>query len=94
MLHPVVAAKFWGFSSAEQSHTSLSERVREVVILAVGAVWRADYELYAHPALARKAGISQQAVTRLANGGLPDDLSSWNESKCSTWRHCRASDLR
>jgi 4-carboxymuconolactone decarboxylase len=49
--------------------------VREVVILAVGAVWRADYELYAHSAAARKAGISAEAVNALANGEIPDGLS-------------------
>jgi 4-carboxymuconolactone decarboxylase len=53
----------------------LNERVRQVVILAVGAVWRADYELYAHSAAALKAGISDPAVKALANGEIPDDLS-------------------
>jgi 4-carboxymuconolactone decarboxylase len=41
----------------------------------VGAVWGADYALYAHCALARKAGLSDIAVTTLANAGTPDDLS-------------------
>jgi 4-carboxymuconolactone decarboxylase len=53
----------------------LSKRVREVVILAVGAVWQADYELYAHLAVARKAGLSDQTSRTLVDGGLPDDLS-------------------
>jgi len=46
-----------------------------VVIIAVGAVWAADYELYAHTAMGRNAGLSDQAVTTLAGGGIPDDLS-------------------
>jgi 4-carboxymuconolactone decarboxylase len=46
-----------------------------VVIIAVGAVWGADYALYAHCALARNAGLSDVAVTTLANAGIPDDLS-------------------
>jgi hypothetical protein len=49
--------------------------VREVVIIAVGAVWGADYELYAHRAVARTAGLSEDAVTALADGRIPDDLS-------------------
>jgi 4-carboxymuconolactone decarboxylase len=49
--------------------------VRQVVILAVGAVWRADYELYAHSAAARTAGVSEHAVKALANGEIPDELS-------------------
>ena len=47
----------------------------QVAILAVGAVWRADYELYAHSAAARAAGISEHAVKALANGEIADDLS-------------------
>jgi 4-carboxymuconolactone decarboxylase len=75
LLHPEVAAKILEFSAADKTHTTLSKRVHEVVIVAVGAVWGADYELYAHTTLARNAGLSEHAVTTLANGGIPDDLS-------------------
>jgi len=75
LLHPEMAAKFSEFQAGEKAHTTLSPRVREVVIVAVGAVWGADYELYAHTTLARNAGLSEHAVTTLANGGIPDDLS-------------------
>jgi 4-carboxymuconolactone decarboxylase len=73
LLDPEVGAKVLELSAA-QKNTTLSRRVREVVIIAVGAVWGADYELYAHCALARNAGFSEHAVTTLANGGIPDDL--------------------
>ena len=46
-----------------------------MVIIVVGAVWRADYELYAQINVARKAGLSDDAITVLANGGIPEDLS-------------------
>ena len=75
LLHPEMAAKFSEFQAGEKAHTTLSPRVREVVIVAVGAVWGADYELYAHTTLARNAGLSEHAVATLANGGIPDDLS-------------------
>jgi 4-carboxymuconolactone decarboxylase len=75
LLNPAIAAPFLDLQFAEQLHTSLSERVREVVILAVGAVWQADYELYAHLAVARKAGLSEEAARMVAAGALPDDLS-------------------
>src|ERR1700752_231155 len=75
LLQPEVAAKFSDFQAAEKTHTTLSPRVHEVVIIAVGAVWGADYALYAHCAVARKAGLSNDAVTTLANAGIPDDLS-------------------
>ena len=76
LLNAPVASALFGLQFAEVFHTSLTARVREVVILAVGAVWQSDYELYAHSAAARKAGISEDAVRVLVRGGLPpDDLS-------------------
>lgn len=75
LLNPAIAAPFLDLQFAEQVHTSLSARVREVVILAVGAVWQADYELYAHLAVARKAGLPEDAARAVATGGLPADLS-------------------
>jgi 4-carboxymuconolactone decarboxylase len=75
LFSPGISTPFMDFHDAEEKHTSLSERVRQVVILAVGAVWKADYEIYAHAAAARAAGISADAIRTLSTGGLPDDLS-------------------
>ncbi|MGO9067537.1 carboxymuconolactone decarboxylase family protein [Mycobacterium sp.] len=72
---PTVAGAFLELQASEQRHTSLSDRVRQVVILAVGAAWAADYEIYAHSAVARHSGIPDDAVRRLAAGSLPDTLS-------------------
>jgi 4-carboxymuconolactone decarboxylase len=71
---PIVAGAFLQLQASEEHHTSLSDRVRQVVILAVGAAWAADYETYAHSAVARRSGIPADAVRRLAKGGLPDAL--------------------
>ena len=75
LLNPAIAAPFLDLQFAEQMHTSLSARVREVVILAVGAVWQADYELYAHLAVARKAGLPEGAARAVAAGRIADGLS-------------------
>ena len=72
---PEMASCFADLQAAEAKYTPLSESVRQVVILAVGAVWKADYELYAHSAVALKAGLSESAVRSLANGGCPEDLT-------------------
>jgi 4-carboxymuconolactone decarboxylase len=66
---PEMATCFADLQAAEARYTPLSERVRQVVIFAVGAVWKADYELYAHSAVARKAGLSEAAIRSLASGG-------------------------
>ena len=75
LLNPAMTSASSGLLLGEREHTSLSARLREVVILAVGAVWQSDYELYAHSAAARKAGISEGAIRVLVSGGIPEDLS-------------------
>jgi hypothetical protein len=40
-LTPDISSTFFEIQSAEENHTSLSERTRQVVILTVGAVWQA-----------------------------------------------------
>jgi 4-carboxymuconolactone decarboxylase len=71
---PTVAGAFLQLQASEERHTSLSDRVRQVVILAVGAAWAADYEIYAHSAVARRGGIPTDTVRHLAEGRLPDTL--------------------
>ena len=43
--------------------------------MTVGAAWQAPYELYAHCAVGRHVGLSDDEVRILAEGGLPKDLS-------------------
>jgi 4-carboxymuconolactone decarboxylase len=76
LLTPGISSAFFDLAVAERKHTSLSNRTREVVILTVGAVWQAPYELYAHCAVGRDAGLSEDAVRTLAEGALPTDLSA------------------
>lgn len=64
------------FTDAETANSSLDARVREVVILSVGAAWNSPYELYAHSAVAKSAGISEEAVRALVAGEASDDLTA------------------
>ena len=75
LLHPEVTAKLSDFQDTEAAQTTLPQRAREVVIITVGAVWGADYELYARGHVARKAGLSDHAIATLIAGGIPEDLS-------------------
>ena len=75
LLNPAISEQFLQLQFTEAQHTSLSERARQVVILTVGAVWHAGYELYAHSAAARHAGLPEAAIATLVGGGLPDDLT-------------------
>ena len=87
LLTPDISSAFLDLAVAEQKHTSLSKRSREVIILTVGAVWQAPYELYAHCAVARYVGHSDDAVRTLAEGGLPQNLT---DEEAVTHRVARA----
>jgi 4-carboxymuconolactone decarboxylase len=73
---PIICGSFLQFQAAEEEHTSLPPRVRQVVILAVGAVWHSAYELYAHSAVARTVGLPDQVIQALADGQMPGELSA------------------
>jgi 4-carboxymuconolactone decarboxylase len=75
LLNPAISAQFLKLQFTEEQTTSLTERVRQVVILTVGAVWHADYELYAHSAAARQVGLPATAIATLVNGDLPEELT-------------------
>jgi 4-carboxymuconolactone decarboxylase len=75
LLNPQIGAEFLKLQATEELHTSLDERLRQVVILTVGAVWQAPYELYAHSAAARYAGLSDAVVAELVTGDMPDGLT-------------------
>jgi 4-carboxymuconolactone decarboxylase len=72
---PGVSAGFGDFAQAEATSTSLDNRVRQVVILTVGAVWNSPYELYAHSAEARHAGLPDEVIDELVAGQIPAQLS-------------------
>ncbi|MEH2184410.1 carboxymuconolactone decarboxylase family protein [Nostoc sp.] len=75
LFSPRLTSAFLELQAIEEKHTSLSDQVRQVLILSVGAVWKSEYELYAHSAVARKAGLSEESIRSLVSGGLPNDLS-------------------
>jgi 4-carboxymuconolactone decarboxylase len=72
---PGVGAGFLDFEAAEDQSTSLDERVRQVVILSVGSVWKGDYEMYAHDAIARQAGFSSETIQALETGEVANELT-------------------
>jgi 4-carboxymuconolactone decarboxylase len=49
--------------------------VQQVAILTLGVAWRSDYEVYAHTAEARHAGVPEDAVDAIVAGQPPIGLS-------------------
>ena len=73
---PNIALTFQQLQKEEREFTSLSERVRQVVILSVGSCWKAEYEIYAHSAAARHVGFSDKCAAALAAGQPSPELSA------------------
>lgn len=83
LLHPEVTAKLLEFQVAESANTSLSLGVREVVIIVLGAVYGADYELYAHKSVARTAGLADDHVPRPLRRKHPGRPGRAREARCT-----------
>jgi len=51
--------------------TSIERRLSEIAIITVGARWQAEFEWWAHAAMAREHGVSDEAVDAIARGDDP-----------------------
>jgi 4-carboxymuconolactone decarboxylase len=71
---PLISQVVQAVTTTESQETSLGKKVREVVILTVGAVWQCAYELYAHAAVAESVGHDAATVQALAAGQKPASL--------------------
>lgn len=72
---PEVGETYLDYFTAEKKNTTLSQRVHEIVILTVGAAWNSPYEQYAHAAVAKTVGLSDEIIQAIATGQSPEGLS-------------------
>ena len=92
LLSPAMGDAFLALQQAETKNTTLSERVRQVVILTVGAVWGADYERYAHAAVSRRLGFPSSTIEALSRGEpdaalKPEELTAQRFALALTREH-------
>lgn len=73
---PRISRSYNDLIGVEMSQTELSAPVREIVILTVGVEWQADYETYAHAAVARAVGLSGTVITAVLNSHTPSDVTA------------------
>jgi 4-carboxymuconolactone decarboxylase len=74
---PGVGHALQALGAAVRYRTELSDRVREIAVLAVAAAWQCDFEMDAHEAIARAAGVTEAEINAVRMGGelpLSDDL--------------------
>lgn len=76
---PSVGGPLQELGTAIRYRTSLTDRAREVAILAVAAEARSDFEWYAHEPIALACGISARDVGAIRVGASPQDLDETEE---------------
>jgi 4-carboxymuconolactone decarboxylase len=72
---PELGTAIWGVTKAMTQFRYLPEYARQIAILVVGAHFGAAYEIYAHSAVARSVGISDDQSATIVAGRRPPDLS-------------------
>ncbi len=84
---PEVASAFVAFAEASARYTSLSARVREIVVLSTCSAWGAAYPVYAHERTARQAGLQQSVIKEIVSGNIPDVLSDQEQAAARMTQH-------
>ena len=62
------AERFLGLGAALLRESELDPQLRELVIIRVGVLCRAEYEVHQHIRLARRAGVAQEKIDALRDG--------------------------
>ena len=73
--HPDLLRRWLVFGSHVLAKSTLSARHRELLILRVGWLCRAPYEWGQHVVIARREGITNEEIARIAEG---PDASGWD----------------
>ena len=68
LLQPAFGAALQALGSAVRYETTLSARAREIAILLVAHHWQSSFEIYAHEAVGRAAGLTGAELAALRAG--------------------------
>jgi 4-carboxymuconolactone decarboxylase len=69
---PAVGRAMEALGAALRYESSLAGDVRELATLAIAAHWKSDFEWFAHQAIACHMGISDDAISAIGEGRMPD----------------------
>lgn len=81
--HPKLMKRWLVFGNHILGKNTLSPRDRELAILRVGWLCRAEYEWAQHAAIALRSGISEEEIKRVSRG--PDD-EGWSAQEVALLR--------
>lgn len=87
LLAPRVGMPLQELGGALRYRTSLTDREREVAILAVAVARRSEFEWYAHERVGARVGLSEDELAALAAGRAPESLDA---AEATVHRACAA----
>ncbi|HEY8384793.1 MAG TPA: carboxymuconolactone decarboxylase family protein [Porticoccaceae bacterium] len=73
--HPALAKAFLTFNNHVATGSTLSKRIRELLILRIGWLRCSEYEFMQHVVLGRRAGLSDEEIDRITRG---PDAQGWD----------------
>jgi 4-carboxymuconolactone decarboxylase len=76
--HPALAKAFLTFNNHVASASTVSKRIRELLILRIGWLRRSEYEFHQHVVLGRRAGLSDAEIERIEAG---PDAAGWDDAE-------------
>jgi alkylhydroperoxidase family enzyme len=81
--HPALAKAFFTFNNHVATASTVSARVRELLILRVSWALRSEYEFVQHIVIARRAGLNDADIVRIQSG---PDAPGWEETEADLLR--------
>ena len=73
---PAIGKAIWDLTLTMTANAILTDNVRQIVILVVGARYDSAYEIYAHIAVAEREGMKPERLASLVADLKPDDLTA------------------
>jgi len=75
MQHPALAKAFFAFNNHVATASTVSKRIRELLILRISWLRRSEYEFVQHLVLGRNAGLTEAELERVQSG---PDAPGWD----------------
>jgi 4-carboxymuconolactone decarboxylase len=84
LLSPGVGMALQDLGAAIRYRTGLTDRAREIAVLALAALRSSDFEWYAHERVGRRAGLTDDELAALLRGEQPVSLSEAEQAVLRT----------
>ncbi len=86
-LNPSTGRRIWQLGGSIRHRSTIDRRYVELAILMTGALWKAQFEWWAHEPMARDAGLPEGVIQAIKAGTEPTFDDDGDEA---AWRFCRA----